>query len=91
MCLRFPPTDSTLATHDDIRRLEDMIVALKKEMDRIVHDQDVQFKRIGQLQADIDLVRGAWTEMAAAAEETKPAAKRRTHAEPVRRITARKK
>jgi hypothetical protein len=86
-----PPPDSAPATRDDIRRLEDMILALKKEVDRIVHDQDVQFKRIAQLQADLDLVRGAWTKMAAAAEETTPADKRRTYAGPERRLTARKK
>lgn len=86
-----PPTDSAPATRDDIRRLEDMIRALKKEGDRIVHNQDVQFKRIAQLQADFDLVRAAWTKMAAAADETTPAAKRRTYAGPERRLIARKK
>jgi hypothetical protein len=68
-----------------------MIRALKKEGDRIVHNQDVQFKRIAQLQADFDLVRAALTKMAAAAEETTPAAKRRTYAGPERRLIARKK
>ena len=84
------PTDSALATRDDIRRLEELIAALQKAMDRIVHDQLVQFTRMAQLQADIDLVRGAWTKMAATGEETQ-AAKRRTYAGPERTLTARKK
>jgi hypothetical protein len=57
-----PPTDSALATRDDTRRLEELIATLKKAMDLIVHDQEVQFKRIAQLQADIDLVRGSMDE-----------------------------
>jgi len=85
-----PPTESALATRDDIRRLEELIAGLQKAMDRIVHDQQVQFTRMAQLQADIDLVRGAWTKMAAAGEETTPA-KRRTYAGSERRLTARKK
>src|SRR5687768_5136019 len=85
-----PPTDSALATRDDIRRLEELIAALQRAMDRIVHDQEVQFKRIAQLQADIDLVRGAWTKITATGEETTPA-KRRTYVGPERRLTARKK
>ena len=67
-----------------------MITALQKAMDRIVHDQDVQFKRIAQLQADIDLVRGAWTKITASGEET-PYAKRPNYAGPERRAAARKK
>jgi hypothetical protein len=41
-----PPTDSALATRNDIRRLEELIAAMQKTMDRIVHDQEVQFTRI---------------------------------------------
>ncbi|HET9264867.1 MAG TPA: hypothetical protein VFO14_17585 [Vicinamibacterales bacterium] len=85
-----PPTDSALATRDDIRRLEELMRVLQKAMDRIVHDQEVQFKRIAQLQADIDLVRGAWTKTAASAEET-TSGKRPTYVGPERRLTARKK
>jgi len=85
-----PPADSGLATRDDIRRLEELMGALQKAMERIVHDQEVQFKRIAQLQADIDLVRGAWTKTAASAEET-TSAKRPTFVGPERRRAARKK
>ena len=85
-----PPTDSALATRDDIRRLEELIVALRKAMDRIVHDQEVQFKRIAQVQADIDLVRGAWTKLASARDERSPA-KPTNYAGPERPLTARKK
>jgi hypothetical protein len=85
-----PAPDSVPATRDDIRRVEAMIVALKNQIDRIVHDQDVQFQRIAHLQADIDLVRGAWAKMAARAEEAKPS-KRRTYVGLERRVTARKK
>jgi len=79
-----PPTDFALAIRDDLRRLEDLILAVKKELDRIVHDQDVQFQRIAQLQAEIDLVRGAWTKVT---PERAPS--KRVGIE--RRVTARKK
>ena len=72
-----PAPDSALATRDDIRRLEEMILALKREIDRIVHDQEVQFKRIAQLQAEMDLVRRAWTKKPPSDEE-EPSAKRPT-------------
>ena len=85
-----PSPDSPPATQDDIRRLEHLITALQAAMDRIVHDQEVQFKRIAQLQADIDLVRGAWTKTKESGEE-KIAAKRPTYIGPERRLTARKK
>jgi hypothetical protein len=85
-----PPTDAVLATRDDIRRLEHLIAALQTTMDRIVHDQEVQFKRIAQLQADIDLVRAAWAKAASESEATE-SSKRRTYAGPERRLTTRKK
>lgn len=84
-----PPTDSALTTRDDIRRLEELIAALQKAMDRITHDQEVQFKRIAQLQADIDLIRSAWTKIPPASEATE-SSKRRPYAGPERRLTARK-
>jgi hypothetical protein len=85
-----PQTDSTPATRDDIRRLEELIAALRVTMERITHDQEVQFKRIAQLQADIDHVRAAWTKVAPDSEGTE-SSKRRTYAGPERRLTARKK
>ena len=85
-----PPTDSALATRDDIRRLEQLITAFQTAMDRITHDQDVQFKRIAQLQADIDLIRSAWTKIPPASEAPE-SSKRRTYTGPDRRIVTRKK
>ena len=85
-----PPTDSALATLDDIRRLEELIAALQAAMDRITRDQEIQFTRIAQLQADIDLVRGAWTKSPSVTEAA-ASSKRRTYAGPERRLTARKK
>jgi hypothetical protein len=85
-----PQTDSTPATRDDIRRLEELIAALRVAMERITHDQDVQFKRIAQLQADIDLVRAAWAKRAPDSGGTE-SSKRPSYAGPERRLTARKK
>lgn len=51
-----PPADQPLATRDDIRRLERLIDEMKRQ-------QDVPFTRIGQLQAHIDLIRGAWSKV----------------------------
>ena len=84
--------EQSLATRDDIRRLEAMIGALTKTMDRIAHDQDVQFKRIAQLQADIDLIRAAWSQILPSGEATASATPKRTsYGGPERRVTARKK
>ena len=49
-------TDEPLATRDDIRRLERTIEQLRQAL-------DVQFTRIAQLQADLDLIRGAWNKL----------------------------
>ena len=50
------PPDHPFATRDDIRRLEQLIEEMR-------HDLDVQFTRIAQLQADLDLIRGAWSKV----------------------------
>jgi hypothetical protein len=62
------PSDQPLVTQDDIRRLEKQIAALQALLDRFGHDQGVQFTRIAQVQADIDLIRGAWTKVTAPAD-----------------------
>jgi hypothetical protein len=49
-----PPADQPLATRDELRRVERQIENQQKQL-------DVQFTRIAQLQADIDLIRAAWT------------------------------
>lgn len=85
-----PPTDSALATRDDISRLEELVAALRKVMDRITHDQQVQFKRIAQLHADIGLIRSTWTKLSPASDATE-SSKRRTYVGPDRRLAARKK
>ena len=54
--------------------LEAEIVRLRKRIDQHDRDLDVQLQRIGQLQADLDAIRGAWM-------KTKPAPKRRTPAD----------
>ena len=48
--------DQPLATRDDIRRLERLI-------DELHRQQDVHFTRMAQLQADIDMIRGAWSKV----------------------------
>jgi hypothetical protein len=50
------PPDHPFATRDDLRRLELLIEQMR-------HDLDVQFTRIAQLQADLDLIRGAWAKV----------------------------
>ena len=48
---------------DDKRRLEQLIAALQTTVDSITRDQKVQFTRIAQLQADIDVIRSAWSKL----------------------------
>ena len=36
---------------------------LERLCEQLRNDLDVQFKRIAQLQADIDMIRGAWTKV----------------------------
>ena len=47
-------------TREDIERLERTVDALRDELRKVV---DVQFKRMAQLQADIDLIRSAWAQI----------------------------
>ena len=83
-----PPADSS--TRDEIRRLNTLIAGLQEAIDNLAHTQDVQFKRIAQLQADIDVIRGTLTKRRAT-DGDKPPDKRSPYAGPERRLTARKK
>jgi uncharacterized coiled-coil protein SlyX len=63
-----PPTPAsnrarirTLEEH--IARLEKVIDQHEKVIDQHERDLDVQLRRIGQLQADLDAIRGAWVKM----------------------------
>jgi hypothetical protein len=56
-----PSTDQPLATRDDIRRLERDLIDLRLAVERNTKELSVQLTRIGQLQAEMDLVRSAWT------------------------------
>jgi hypothetical protein len=49
--------ESTPATRADIERLERRLDALIEEFRK---ERDMHLKRIGQIQADIDLIRAAW-------------------------------
>jgi hypothetical protein len=49
--------DSTPATRADIERLERRLDALIEEFRK---ERDMHLKRIGQIQADIDIIRAAW-------------------------------
>jgi hypothetical protein len=51
---------------DDLATLRQEIAELKATVDQIVHDQQIQFTRIAQIQADLDLVRGVWSQLKAA-------------------------
>jgi hypothetical protein len=55
-----PDTPTHLPTKADIERLEK---AIERLTDEVRTKLDVQFKRMVQLQADIDLVRAAWVKV----------------------------
>jgi hypothetical protein len=52
--------DSTPVTRADIERLERRLDAL---IDEFRKERDIQVKRIAQMQADLDLIRGAWVQL----------------------------
>jgi hypothetical protein len=80
-----PPTDAATVTRDDLRRVAQEIDSLRGTVEQMAKDQQVQFTRIAQLQADIDVVRSAWTKLK---PETRSS---QTYAGPERRLTSRKK
>jgi hypothetical protein len=51
---------------DDLAALRQQLAQLQATVDQIAHDQQIQFTRIAQIQADLDLVRGAWNQLTAA-------------------------
>jgi hypothetical protein len=57
-----PTPDSPVASRE-VRRLEQQLAELREALDAVLRDQQVQFTRIAQLQADIDLIRAAWSKL----------------------------
>ena len=53
-----PLNHQAVATSEDIRRLERQIADLSAALERQAHDLNVQFTRMAQLQADVDVIRG---------------------------------
>ena len=53
-----------MATPEDIQRIESQIADLKAVLDRHSKELATQLTRIAQLQADIDLIRAAWSKIA---------------------------
>ena len=51
---------------DDLAALRQQLAQLQAAVDQIAHNQQIQFTRIAQIQADLDLVRGAWNQLTAA-------------------------
>ena len=58
-----PPTDKSPATRDDIQRLERQIAELRSLIERHEREIQLQVTRTGQLQADIDIISGAWAKI----------------------------
>ena len=58
-----PAPDEPLATRDDLRRLESELAELRDAVARLLREQQVHFTRMAQLQADIDLIRSAWSKI----------------------------
>ena len=54
------------AARDDIQRLEREIQELRTVLDQHHRELAVQLTRIAQVQADLDLIRAAWTKVRAA-------------------------
>jgi hypothetical protein len=54
------PPDATFATREDLLRLEKRIANLAIAVENCLHHLQIQFTRIAELQAEIDLIRGEW-------------------------------
>jgi len=88
-----PPLDHLPVTRDDFRRLEQLIAALQVAVEGLTHAQDIQFTRIAQVQADIDVIRRPSAKLTAGSG-TPPSPKSPTsppYAGVERRLSARKK
>jgi hypothetical protein len=82
------PADAVPVTRDDLRRLEQELANLRATVEQVVKDQQVQFTRIAQVQADIDVIRSAWSKVR---PETSTPAKAERYVGPERRLSSRKK
>jgi hypothetical protein len=58
-----PTPDSPVASRDEVRRLEQQLAEIRETLAAVLRDQQVQFTRIAQLQADIDVIRGTWSKL----------------------------
>lgn len=54
-------TDHSPATRADIYRLERQVADLKAALERYEHELNVQVTRTAQVQADMDLIKSAWS------------------------------
>ena len=59
-------------------RLEDRIARLEQLLEEQQRELQIQFDRISQIQADIDIIRGAWARMTPSAEPRDPSRPRGT-------------
>jgi hypothetical protein len=50
-------------TREEFNRLLDRMNAMSRELDAAHHELRIQFERMAQLQADIDVIRGAWSKV----------------------------
>jgi hypothetical protein len=80
-----PAADAVPITRDDLRRLEHEIATLRATVEQVVKDQQTQFTRIAQLQADVDLIQGARARVKAEPQ------KGQRYVGPERRLAVRKK
>jgi len=77
--------DEPLATRDDIQRFERQLAEIRATLKQVEHDQQIQFTRIAQLQADMDVIRSAWAKIES------PISSDKQYSGPERRKTARKR
>ena len=50
------PPDDSLATTDDLRRLEQQVRELLARLEHLEREHKMQFTRLAQLQADVDVI-----------------------------------
>jgi hypothetical protein len=60
----------SMPTREEFNRLLDRVNALSRDLDAAHRELRIQFERMAQLQADIDLIRSAWARVGAAGEGT---------------------
>jgi hypothetical protein len=58
---RLPKGRHASVGRGELNRLIDLLNDRGEVLNRVLRDQEIQFQRIAQIQADLDLIKGMWS------------------------------